>query len=56
MAILSAGFGLTLSRPRVQRGFHRIAPVLGVASLAFGIWYALGAQGLAAVLLLESAA
>ncbi len=47
MALLSAGFGATLSRPRVQRGFHRIAPVLGVASLAFGIWYALGAQGLA---------
>jgi len=47
MALLSAGFGLTLSRPSVQRGFHRIAPVLGVASLAFGIWYTLGAQGLA---------
>ena len=47
MAILSAGFGLTLARPVVQRGFHRIAPVLGFASLAFGIWYALGAQGLA---------
>jgi high-affinity nickel permease len=47
MAILSAGFGLTLARPGVQRGFHRIAPVLGLASLAFGVWYALGAQGLA---------
>jgi high-affinity nickel permease len=47
MAILSAGFGLTLSRPPVQRWFHRIAPALGFASLAFGIWYALGAQGLA---------
>ncbi|MBA3717912.1 MAG: hypothetical protein H0W87_06775 [Actinobacteria bacterium] len=47
MALLSAGFGLTLSRAPVQRWFHRIAPVLGFASLAFGIWYALGAQGLA---------
>ena len=47
MALLSAGFGATLSRPRAQRGFHRIAPVLGIASLAFGVWYALGAQGLA---------
>jgi len=47
MAILSAGFGLMLSRPVVQRGFHRLAPALGVASLAFGIWYALGAQGIA---------
>ena len=47
MALLSAGFGMTLARPGVQRGFARIAPVLGLASLAFGIWYALGAQGLA---------
>ena len=47
MAILSAGFGLTLARPGVQRGFNRLAPVLACASLAFGIWYALGAQGLA---------
>jgi hypothetical protein len=45
MALLSAGFGMTLSRAPVQRWFHRVAPVLGVASLAFGIWYALGAQG-----------
>jgi high-affinity nickel permease len=47
MTLLSAGFGATLSQPVVQRGFHRVAPVLGVASLAFGIWYALGAQGIA---------
>ena len=47
MALLSAGFGATLSRPAVQRGFHRVAPLLGVASLVFGIWYALGAQGIA---------
>ena len=45
MAILSTGFGLTLSRPSIQRSFARVAPVLGFASLAFGLWYALGAQG-----------
>ena len=47
MTLLSAGFGFTLSRPRVQRSFHRLAPALAVASLAFGVWYALGAQGVA---------
>jgi hypothetical protein len=25
---------------------QRVAPVLALASLAFGVWYALGAQGL----------
>jgi ABC-type nickel/cobalt efflux system permease component RcnA len=44
MALLSTGFGLTLSSAPVQRSFARLAPVLGVVSLAFGIWYALGAQ------------
>jgi hypothetical protein len=46
MALLSTGFGLTLGTARVRRSFQRIAPTLGVASLAFGVWYALGAQGL----------
>lgn len=46
MALLSSGFGLTLSSAPVQRSFQQLAPVLGVVSLAFGIWYALGAQGL----------
>jgi hypothetical protein len=44
MAVLSSGFGLTLARPAVQRGFARLAPAFALASLAFGIWYALGAQ------------
>jgi high-affinity nickel permease len=43
MAILSTGFGLTLSSAPVRRSFHRIAPGLGAASLLFGVWYALGA-------------
>ena len=45
MTLLSAGFGLALSRNAVRRSFHRVAPAIGVASLAFGVWYALGAQG-----------
>jgi hypothetical protein len=28
----------------VQRSFARVAPAVGAASLAFGIWYALVAQ------------
>lgn len=45
MALLSTGFGLTLGMARVRNAFHAIAPALGLASLAFGVWYALGAQG-----------
>jgi hypothetical protein len=33
------------SRP-VRRGFERLAPVLGIASLAFGVWYASAAWAL----------
>ena len=47
MALLSTGFGLTLTRPSIQRSFARVAPVLGVVSLAFGFWYTLGALTLA---------
>jgi cytochrome c biogenesis protein CcdA len=45
MAVLSTGFGFTLGARRVRSAFHSIAPALGTASLAFGVWYALGAQG-----------
>jgi hypothetical protein len=31
----------------VRGSFHRVAPVLGVGSLAFGVWYAMGALELA---------
>jgi hydrogenase/urease accessory protein HupE len=47
MAILSTGFGFALSRPRAQRSFARLAPVLGFASLTFGVWYTLGALSVA---------
>jgi hypothetical protein len=46
MAALSAGFGLTLGTRLVQSSFQRLVPAMGVASVAFGIWYALGAQSL----------
>jgi len=46
MSLLSSGFGLTLSRPRVRRSFARVAPALGFVTLAFGVWYALGSQSL----------
>jgi hypothetical protein len=46
MTVLSAGFGVALTAGAVRTSFQRVAPVLGIASLAFGIWYALGAQGL----------
>jgi len=47
MAALSTSFGVTLTSAPVRRSFHRIAPVLGLSSLAFGVWYALGALALA---------
>ncbi len=47
MTVLTTGFGLTLARRPVQRSLTRVIPVLGVASLAFGAWYALGALELA---------
>ncbi|MFL5918924.1 MAG: hypothetical protein ACJ74X_09390 [Gaiellaceae bacterium] len=46
MTVLSAGFGVALASPGMRRCFHRVAPAFGIASLAFGVWYALGAQGL----------
>ena len=46
MAILSTGFGRTLGSRPAQRSFARVAPVLGVLSFAFGVWYAAGAQNL----------
>jgi high-affinity nickel permease len=43
MALASSTFGYALSRGPVLRSFVAVAPVLGVASLAFGAWYALAA-------------
>jgi High-affinity nickel-transport protein len=46
MALLSTGFGLTLGTRTARRSFNTLAPGLGLASAAFGVWYTLGAQGL----------
>jgi high-affinity nickel-transport protein len=43
MAALSTGLGLALGRGPVRAIFPRLAPVLALASLSFGVWYALGA-------------
>jgi len=46
MALLSTAFGLVIAGEPIARNFERVAPVLGVLSMAFGAWYALGALGL----------
>ena len=51
MALLSTGFGVALGSAPVRRSFGRIAPALGVLSLAFGVWYALGALNVAPYML-----
>lgn len=43
MALLSTAFGLAIAGGPIGRHFERVAPVLGVLSMAFGAWYALGA-------------
>jgi high-affinity nickel permease len=45
MALASTTFGYALSRGAVTRSFGRLAPALGALSLAFGVWYSLGATG-----------
>jgi high-affinity nickel permease len=47
MTVLSTGFGLTLVSRPVRLAFNGIAPVLGIASLGFGVWYGLAALNLA---------
>lgn len=47
MALLSTGFGLALGTGLACRWLARVAPVLGVGSLAFGVWYTLGALAVA---------
>jgi cytochrome c biogenesis protein CcdA len=43
MALLSTAFGLAIAGGPMGRNFERFAPVLGILSMAFGVWYALGA-------------
>ena len=48
MALLSSAFGLAIAAGPLARNFERVAPVLGVVAVAFGIWYAAGALGVIA--------
>jgi hypothetical protein len=48
MTIVTTGFGITLSSAPVASAFNGIAPVLGLMSLAFGVWYAVAAWGVVA--------
>jgi High-affinity nickel-transport protein len=43
MALASTSFGWVLSRGAVQRSFVAVAPAMAGLSMAFGVWYALGA-------------
>lgn len=43
MALASSTFGVALSHGAVQRRYAAVVPALGTFSLAFGLWYALGA-------------
>jgi cytochrome c biogenesis protein CcdA len=43
MGLVSAAFGYALARGPVARRLERVVPVLGAASLVFGVWYAVGA-------------
>jgi high-affinity nickel permease len=51
MALLSTGFGVALSSAPARQRFNHLAPALGSVSLIFGVWYALGAQGVVPYLL-----
>ena len=46
MTMLTTGFGLTLTSRPVRSAFGSLAPALGGASLAFGVWYASAAWSL----------
>jgi len=45
MTLVTTGFGVTLSSTAVAGAFNRVAPVIALSSLAFGLWYALGVWG-----------
>jgi len=47
MAVVTAGFGRALSASRIAAAPNVVVPALGVASLAFGVWYAAAAWSLA---------
>ena len=47
MTIVTTGYGFTLASRPVRASFGVVAPVLAVASLTFGLWYAAAAWSLA---------
>jgi ABC-type nickel/cobalt efflux system permease component RcnA len=47
MSVVTAGFGLTLSKRPVTAAANAVVPALGAMSLAFGLWYAAAAWSLA---------
>jgi high-affinity nickel permease len=47
MSVLSSGLGSMLASPRARSAFGALAPALGAASMAFGIWYTTAAWSLA---------
>jgi high-affinity nickel-transport protein len=47
MTVVTTGFGAVLSLRRVAGALAAAAPVLGLSSLAFGVWYAAAAWSLA---------
>jgi hypothetical protein len=46
MAIVTTGFGVTLSTRPATAAVGAVAPALGVVTLAFGAWYAAAAWSL----------
>jgi ABC-type nickel/cobalt efflux system permease component RcnA len=46
MAIVTIGFGVTLSARPIAGAANAVVPALGAASLAFGLWYAAAAWSL----------
>ena len=47
MTVVTTGFGALLSTHRASMSLRRAVPVLGVASLAFGVWYGAAVWSLA---------
>ena len=47
MAVVTVGFGVTLSSRPVASASSAVVPALGAMSLAFGVWYAAAAWSLA---------
>jgi hypothetical protein len=47
MTMLTTGFGRALVSRPVSAAFGHVAPMLGVASLAFGVWYGAAAWSVA---------